>query len=105
MISYDDGVPIREIIHLDFFGTLTRSDSGNSISDPSHVTFIFDLVDGTQTNNGLVIRRVYPGLGLFAHDVGTVVFDLTTGEILRIGGPHDVLINGSSVPAICEALA
>jgi hypothetical protein len=106
ILTFDDaGDVLQERVHLDFFGTLTRSDTGRTISDPIHVTIVFDLVEGTRTETGLSIRRTYPGEGLFAHDVGRFVAVAATGEVVFLAGPHDVLLGGSSIPEVCAALA
>lgn len=62
--------------------------------------------DGTLTLafNGMGANVTLPGLGMIEHDVGHVVLDATTGEILFIGGPHPAWIGGN-IDALCQALA
>jgi hypothetical protein len=56
----------------------------------------------TVTQNGIVFNFVLPGTGTIAMDVGTVVFD-SEGNLLKIGGPHQLLVG--DVAGFCAAVA
>ena len=45
-----------------------------------------------------------PGQGLVVHDVGRIIVDTTTGELLFSAGQFTVHGPGGSVDALCAAL-
>lgn len=81
--------PVRAQITINFDGVVTNPATGESAEDPGHLTEIIDLVDGTVTQVGLIIKATVPGMVVF-HDVGRVVFDAADNVIFE-AGPHDVL--------------
>jgi hypothetical protein len=97
------GNPVRVQVHIDYEGVVTNPDTGQTIEDPAHATRFIDLVAGTRGPVGLYYSTTVPGVGVVFHDVGRLVRDLTTGEVLFEAGPHDVLESGD-VALFCAAL-
>jgi hypothetical protein len=87
----NDGNLISTSIHIHFVGKLTNRDTGLTIRDESFVNQTIDVASNTLKETGLIYNLNVPGYGVIALDVGTLVWDLTTGEILFEGGPHQVL--------------
>ena len=84
------GTPVRAQITVNFVGVVTNPETGESVENPSHQTIIVDLVEGTETQVGLIFKATVPGEGVVFHDVGRVVFDAAGTPIFE-AGPHDVL--------------
>ena len=84
------GNPVRAQIKVDEAGVVTNPVTGQSVENPAHTTTFVDLVDGTETQVGLVFKSTVPGVGVVFHDVGRVVFD-ADGNVIFEAGPHDVL--------------
>ena len=101
----EEGNPVRVQIKVDFVGVVTNPVTGESTENPSHQTIIIDLVEGTETQVGLVFSTTVPGEGVVFHDVGRVVID-AAGDV-TLAGPHDVFTAGVPHPVrafFCEAL-
>lgn len=86
-----DGSWRGTIINSHFLGKLTNRETGQTIHDDGYVTVRINPDSGTVTNVGLVWNLNVPGHGVVALDAGSLVFDLTTLEVLHEGGPHQVL--------------
>ncbi len=101
-----EGTPVRAHIKVNFVGVVTNPETGESVENPSHQTIIVDLVEGTETQVGLIFSATVPGEGVVFHDVGRVVFD-AAGNVIFEAGPHDVLAAVGEHPvraAFCAAL-
>jgi hypothetical protein len=81
--------------------TVTNLTTGESLEDNASTPFSVDFTTGVVINNGRVadIRN-----GVRVRDIGRLVWDLETGEILFEAGPHDIGLNPRE-PSLCQALA
>jgi hypothetical protein len=80
-------------IHLLLRGTDTyvRSDTGQSVVQPSRFMARIDSQTLVNISTGLQYRLVVPGLGNVLLDVGRTVFDFATDSFIFLAGPHQVL--------------
>jgi hypothetical protein len=85
---YDGSTLVKEIRHIDFTGTLYRTDDlSKTIPYAGNWTRTFDLATNTVTNAGL-FRYSHPdGSGMVALDAGLTVQDATTFATLSDTGP------------------
>jgi hypothetical protein len=84
---------------------LTNRDTGLTIRDEGYFNITIDLEANAGTQSGVSVNLNVPGQGVIALDVGTVVIDRATWDILHEGGPHQVLhglVNWGT--ALCNAL-
>lgn len=100
-----DGYPVMEVARFSLRHTYSNSETGASLTSQDvgidKITFNQDG-SGTVAVIGIVARIVIPGEGLvFAH-LGIIVFDINTGEVLFVAGPHDDLAD--LLPVLCSAL-
>ena len=84
------GNPVRLQIKVNQSGAVTNPETGESVENPAHTTVFVDLVEGTETQVGLVFKATVPGAGVVFHDVGRVVHN-AEGDLIFEAGPHDVL--------------
>ncbi len=104
LVFFDrEGNPIRAQVHTRHDGTVTNLDTGLTLRDPVHRTTFFDFVKGTMTVVGLELGITVPGSGVVALEAGRAVFDLDTGKVLFVAGPHQFLDEGFAL--VCEALS
>lgn len=100
-----NGNVVMDIARFRLRHTLSNSETGASLFSPDagidKVTIKPDG-SGTAATIGVIARIVVPGEGLVFANIGRIVFDLNTGEVLSVAGPHDDFAN---LPAIlCSAL-
>jgi hypothetical protein len=101
-IFYDNsGQPIREVLHVEFVGTLTNPLNGKFLLDAGQRVSTFDLLSGTGSSTGSRVDTV-PGLGVVFQESGRLVFD-PNGDVIFEAGPHDGL-SGDLAP-LCAYLA
>jgi hypothetical protein len=83
-----------------FRGTLTRPDTGESVTERQTWVDTWDMA-GTYYTTNHSWRIIRPGEPLIYRDVGRVIFDLTTGEIVIafMAGHHPSL--EGDVPEYC----
>jgi len=97
-------------------GTFSNPDTGVSAPWIQHDTVVQNLSEpgnvdsGITRLSGLLTRVWLPGGGSVLLDVGTLLVDEATGEVLASGGPHpfgDYFERGdtAALQPICEALA
>jgi len=115
--------PLKVSVHLDQNGdfkmliervlrgahsTYTNMETGVSISSSisNGIDKILIEEDGTVTFIAMGIFDILPlpGQGLVVHDVGRIIVDTTTGELLFSAGQFTVHGPGGSVDALCAAL-
>lgn len=77
--------------------TNTWSANGKSVTNYQTVTFIDE--GGVRTVLGNLFSIHIPGQGLIVQNMGRVVFDLATGEVLFEAGPHE------PISTVCAYLA
>lgn len=87
-------------VHVKVNGTSIWSGPGGSATEHWAWSGWFDPVEMTFAQSGNV-WNVHQN-GLVIHDKGLIVFDDTTGEAIKISGPHEVWNNG--LGALCEAI-
>ena len=100
-----NGNVVMEIARFRLRHTYSNSETGASLTSQDvgidKITLNQDG-SGTVAVIGIVARIVVPGEGLvFAH-LGRIVFDLETGEVLSVAGPHDDFAD--LLPVLCSAL-
>jgi hypothetical protein len=85
---YDGSALVKEIRHIDFTGTLYRSDDlSKTVPYAGNWTRTLDVAANTVTSTGL-FRYSHPdGSGMVALDAGRTVQDATTGATLSDTGP------------------
>ncbi len=90
----DNGDMTRGHARLRFDGTITAPGSTLQVSDVGRFTSFIDIgPDGpTVREVGMIYKFSAPGLGVVAHDVGSLTF-FPDGSV-EIKGPHDVWDNG-----------
>jgi hypothetical protein len=100
---YDDsGNLVKEIRHVDFTGTLYRTDDlSKTVPYAGTWTRTLDVAANTVTNTGL-FRYSHPdGSGMVALDAGRSVLDATTFDTLSDTGPTEI----GWEQAVCTYLA
>jgi hypothetical protein len=100
-----DGNLVMELVRFRLRHTFSNSETGASLTSQDvgidKITINQDG-SGTVAVIGIVARIVVPGQGLvFAH-LGNIVFDLDTGDVVLVAGPHDDFAD--LLPALCSAL-
>lgn len=93
------GNPIRVQVHNNLDGT--GSANGITLRELEHGQAFIDLVEGTDTEIGLLFRLLLPGGGTVIADVGRLVFD-AEGNLSFEAGPHPAL--HGDFAALCAAL-
>jgi hypothetical protein len=88
---YDGATLVKEIRHIDFTGTLYRSDDlSKTIPYAGRWTRTLDVAANTVINTGL-FRYSHPdGSGMVALDAGNTVQDATTFDTLSDTGPTQI---------------
>jgi hypothetical protein len=86
-------------LHTNATGTMTAN--GITLDEVDHNTETIDLVDGTDTEVGIVFRESLPGLGIATMDRGRVSATLD-GNLLFEAGPHPAL--DGDFTTLCAAL-
>jgi hypothetical protein len=100
-VLYDAaGNPIRVQVHKNIEGTFSAN--GITLREIEHGQVFYDLVEGTETDIGLVFRVFLPGGGTVIADVGRLVFD-AEGNVTFEAGPHPAL--HGDFAALCAALS
>jgi hypothetical protein len=97
----NSGQPIREVLHVEFAGTLTNPLNGKSVLDSGRRISTFDLVTGAGSSSGSRVDTV-PGLGIVYQESGRLVFD-PDGDVIFEAGPHDGLTEAPAT--LCAYLA
>ena len=89
-------------VHVKVRGTTYLTGPGGTAVDRWAWNGVFDAEALTFTQNGNVFNvHAGPG-GVLVNDSGKIVFDDTTGEVLRINGPHEAFFE--EFDALCEAI-
>lgn len=95
-----DGNPVRAVEHITYQGVITGPGGIGTLDDDGFLTNLvtIDGEDVTLRQVGLIFRFTVPGIGLVAHDVGTITF-FPDGSA-EYSGPHDVFEEGLE-PFLC----
>ena len=99
---YDGSALVKEIRHIDFTGTLYRSDDlSKTVPYAGNWTRTWDVAANTVTMTGL-FRYSHPdGSGMVSLDAGRTVQDATTSDTLSDTGPTQI----EWQQAVCAYLA
>ena len=96
---------VMEIARFSLRHTFSNSETGASIFSPDvgiDRTVINPDGSGTTAVIGIVTRIVIPGEGVVFQNLGRIVFDINTGEVVFEAGQHDDFVN--LFPVLCSAL-
>jgi hypothetical protein len=102
---YDqEGNLLREVVHVRFIGTATNDVTGKTIPVVGVRHLIFDFVNETFTETGVLRHVTVPGQGIVLHDSGRLIapFDETLPPLF-VAGKHQLL--EGDLNAFCTALA
>jgi hypothetical protein len=100
-VLYDAaGNPIRIQVHGNIEGTVSAN--GITLREIERGQIFIDLVEGTDTEIGLLSRISLPGGGTVVAEVGRLVFD-AEGNLIFEAGPHPAL--HGDFAALCAALS
>jgi hypothetical protein len=92
---------VRDQLHFNLTGTYTHALTGSVVAFSAHYTDALDGANATLTFTGVPLKLKLPD-GTVIADAGKLVFDLETGEVLVVAGPHALL--GNVVTTVCDAL-
>jgi hypothetical protein len=94
------GNPIRVQVHGNIEGTFFAN--GITLREIDRELIVIDLVEGTETDVGLVLRVLLLGGSTVIADVGRLIFD-AEGDVIVEAGPHPAL-HGDFL-TLCAALS
>ena len=100
-----EGNVVMDIFRIHLRHTLTNSETGTSLrSQDVGIDKVVFHEDGSVTVAviGIVAHIVVPGEGPVFSQLGKIVFDDATGQVLFVAGPHDDFAD--LLPALCAAL-
>ena len=102
---YDqEGNLLREVVHVRFVGTATNDVTGKTIPVVGVRHLVFDFVNETFTETGVLRHVTVPGQGIVLHESGRFVapFDEMLPPLF-VAGKHQLL--EGDLTAFCTALA
>ena len=102
---YDqEGTLLREVVHVRFVGTATNDVTGKTIPVVGVRHLVFDFVNETFTETGVLRHVTVPGQGIVLHESGRFVapFDEMLPPLF-VAGKHQLL--EGDLTAFCTALA
>jgi hypothetical protein len=106
MVRYDkEGNPVQAIRHLSVGGSTYYNSEDEAIRVEGlreHVLNRIRIEENILYGSGPGYRVVVPGEGIVFLNTGHWTYNLVTGEIIWIGGPHQAITGDA--PALCEAL-
>ena len=102
---FKNGELVRIQVHERGRSVFSHPETGDSVVDNWSVMTDIDLVEGTVAENGTVFNVNDRGQGIIVQDTGRIIFDLETGEVLEVHGPHEALDFDFFVEAVCNALS
>jgi len=101
---YDSsGTLVREVVHARFVGSESNDLTGKSIPVNGVRHIVFDFVNGTFTETGVLRHVTVPGQGIVLHESGRIVSGLESEELIFEAGPHQ-LFHGD-LAGFCSVLA
>ncbi len=101
---YDnEGNLLREVVHVHFTGTNTNDESGKSLPVNGVRHIVFDFVNNTFTETGVLRHVTVPGSGIVLHESGRLVTSLVDDSLIFMAGPHQEFTG--DVEEFCAALA
>jgi hypothetical protein len=90
-------------LHIQRHGVATLTANGKTLTSNFSAMILVDLNTELVKVVGTVYSIQVPGAGNVLLDAGNVVFDDSTGSIVRLAGPHQQLMG--DVGALCSYLA
>jgi hypothetical protein len=99
---YDnDGILIETHLAINGTDTYRQSVTGQSIIMGTHYMVHIDRRTMLDSAGGLLYHLLIPGLGHVLLDAGRTVYDRTTGTLIFLAGPHQVMDGDTS--GLCAA--
>jgi hypothetical protein len=104
-IQYFDasGNLVKEVIWAHFVGTETNDSTGKALRDTGQRHIVFDFVNNTITESGVLRHITVPGSGIVLHEAGHLIVSLTDDSVIFMAGPHQLLSGDEG--EFCAALA
>ena len=90
-------------LHIQRHGVATLTANGKTLTSNFSAMILIDLETELVKVVGTVYNIQVPGAGNVLLDAGNVVFDDSTGSVVRVAGPHQQLTG--DVGALCSYLA
>ena len=97
------GTLVKEVIWAHFVGTDTNDSNGTSLRDTGERRIVFDFVNNTITESGVLRHITAQGSGIVLHESGRLVVSLVDESVIFMAGPHELLTG--DVGEFCAALA
>lgn len=98
-----DGNLVKEVISAHFVGSDTNDSTGKSLRDTGERHIVFDFVDNTITESGVLRHITAPGSGIVLHQSGHLIVSLLDESVLFMAGPHQLTTGDEA--EFCAALA
>lgn len=98
-----NGNPVQDVVHISGWERNWRSDRpAVSFTAKRQFNVTFDYATNTEKDSGIIYTQSAPGQGVLFHDVGNILVNDATGQVIAVHGPHDTLAGGQ--PVFCNAL-
>jgi hypothetical protein len=99
----DNGNLVKELISAHFVGTDTNDATGKSLRDTGERHIVFDYMNNTVTESGVLRHITVPGSGIVLHESGRIITSLADDSVIFMAGPHQLFTG--DVAEFCAALA
>jgi hypothetical protein len=99
----ENGTPTRIRTHVNVDGIAVNEANGKTSQLQENLVIETDLEAGERTWAGIRIKATMPGGGALLLDVGRVIFDVATGEVIFEAGQHQLI--HEDFATFCEAMA
>lgn len=97
------GTLVKEVIWAHFVGTDSNDSTGKSLRDTGERRIVFDFVNNTITESGVLRHITAPGSGIVLHESGRIIVSLVEDSVIFMAGPHQLF--AGNVADFCAALA
>jgi hypothetical protein len=99
----ENGIPTRVRTHVNVDGVAVNDANGKTSQLQENLVIETELDAGERTWAGIRIKATMPGGGALLIDVGRVIFDVATGEVIFEAGQHQLV--HEDFADFCEAMA
>jgi hypothetical protein len=99
----DSGALVKEVVWAHFVGTDTNDSTGKSLRDTGERHIVFDYVNNTITESGVLRHITFPGSGIVLHQSGRIIVSLIDDSVIFMAGPHQ--LQSGDEAEFCAALA